>query len=164
VERGVAARDLLDRIEIRSPTAGVVHQLSAHTVGGVIRAGDAIMVIVPDSDELQVEARLQPHDVDQVRTGQTAFVRFSAFNQRVTPQLTGIVSYVSADTTRDQQTNASYFAVRIALSDDERRRLAGLQLVPGMPAEVFMQTGSRTMMSYLVKPITDQFQRAFVER
>jgi HlyD family secretion protein len=164
VERGVAARDLLDRIEIRSPTAGVVHQLSAHTVGGVIRAGDAIMVIVPDSDELQVEARLQPHDVDQVRTGQTAFVRFSAFNQRVTPQLTGIVSYVSADTTRDQQTNASYFAVRIALSDDERRRLAGLQLVPGMPAEVFMQTGSRTMMSYLMKPITDQFQRAFVER
>ena len=164
VERGVAARDLLDRIEIRAPTAGVVHQLSAHTVGGVIRAGDAIMVIVPDSDELQIEARLQPHDVDQVRTGQTAFVRFSAFNQRVTPQLTGMVSYVSADTTRDQQTNASYFAVRIALSDDERRRLAGLQLVPGMPAEVFMQTGSRTMMSYLLKPITDQFQRAFVER
>ena len=164
VERGVAARDLLDRIEIRASTAGVVHQLSAHTVGGVIRAGDAIMVIVPDSDELQIEARLQPHDVDQVRTGQTAFVRFSAFNQRVTPQLTGMVSYVSADTTRDQQTNASYFAVRIALSDDERRRLAGLQLVPGMPAEVFMQTGSRTMMSYLLKPITDQFQRAFVER
>ena len=164
VERGVAARDLLDRIEIRAPTSGVVHQLSAHTIGGVIRAGDPIMEVVPDSDDLQIEARLQPNDIDQVRTGQKAFVRFSAFNQRVTPQLTGVVSYVSADTSHDQQTNAPYFTVRVALSEDERRRLAGLQLVPGMPAEVFMQTGSRTMMSYLLKPITDQMQRAFVEK
>jgi HlyD family secretion protein len=164
VQRGVAARDLLDRIEIRAPTSGVVHQLSAHTIGGVIRAGDPIMEVVPDSDDLQIEARLQPNDIDQVRTGQKAFVRFSAFNQRVTPQLTGVVSYVSADTSHDQQTNAPYFTVRVALSEDERRRLAGQQLVPGMPAEVFMQTGSRTMMSYLLKPITDQMQRAFVER
>jgi HlyD family secretion protein len=164
VERGVAARDLLDRIEIRAPTSGVVHQLSAHTIGGVIRAGDAIMEVVPDSDDLQIEARLQPNDIDQVRTGQKAFVRFSAFNQRVTPQLAGMVSYVSADTSHDQQTNAPYFTVRVALSEEERRRLAGLQLVPGMPAEVFMQTGSRTMMSYLLKPITDQIRRAFVEQ
>jgi HlyD family secretion protein len=164
VERGVAARDLLDRIEIRAPSSGVIHQLSAHTVGGVIRAGDAIMEIVPDSDDLQIEARLQPNDIDHVRTGQKAFVRFSAFNQRVTPQLTGVVSYVSADTSHDQQTNAPYFTVRVALSEEERRRLAGLQLVPGMPAEVFMQTGSRTMMSYLLKPIADQMQRAFVEQ
>ena len=99
-----------------------------------------------------------------MRAGQKAFVRFSAFNQRVTPQLTGVVSYVSADTSHDQQTNASYFSVRVMLPEDERRRLAGLQLVSGMPAEVFMQTGSRTMLSYLLKPITDQLQRAFVER
>jgi HlyD family secretion protein len=164
VERSVAARDLLDRIEIRSPASGVIHQLSAHTIGGVIRAGDAIMEVVPDTDDLQIEARMQPGDIDQVRTGQTAFIRFSAFNQRVTPQLTGVVSYVSADTSRDQQTNASYFTVRVMLPEDERRRLAGLQLVSGMPAEVFMQTGSRTMMSYLLKPVTDQFHRAFVER
>ncbi|MEA2830853.1 MAG: rane fusion protein type secretion system [Bradyrhizobium sp.] len=164
VQRGIAARDMLDRIEIRAPTSGVVHQLSAHTIGGVIRAGDPIMEVVPDSDDLQIEARLQPNDIDHVRTGQKAFVRFSAFNQRVTPQLLGVVSYVSADTSRDQQTNASYFTVRVALSDEERRRLAGLQLVPGMPAEVFMQTGSRTMMSYLLKPIADQMQRAFVEK
>jgi HlyD family secretion protein len=164
VERGVAARDLLDRIEIRAPTSGVIHQLAAHTIGGVIRAGDAIMEVVPDSDELQIEARLQPNDIDQVRSGQKAFVRFSAFNQRVTPQLTGIVSYVSPDTSHDQQTQAPYFTVRVTLPEDERRRLAGLQLVSGMPAEVFMQTGSRTMMSYLLKPITDQLQRAFVER
>jgi HlyD family secretion protein len=122
------------------------------------------MEVVPDSDDLQIEARMQPNDIDQVRTGQKAFVRFSAFNQRVTPELAGMVSYVSADTSRDHQTNAPYFTVRVALPDDERRRLAGLQLVPGMPAEVFMQTGSRTMMSYLLKPITDQMRRAFVEQ
>ena len=164
VERSVAARDQLDRIEIRAPTSGVINQLSVHTIGGVIRAGDTIMEIVPDTDDLQIEARLQPNDIDQVRTGQKAFVRFSAFNQRLTPQLIGAVSYVSADTSHDQQTNAPYFTVRIALSEDELRRLGGLQLVPGMPAEVFMQTGSRTMMSYLLKPITDQLHRAFIER
>jgi HlyD family secretion protein len=164
VERSVSARDLLDRIEIHAPVAGVVHQLAAHTIGGVIRAGDTIMEIVPDTEDLQIEARLQPKDIDQVRTGQPAFVRFSAFNQRVTPQLTGSVSYVSADTSRDQQTNAPYFTVRVVLSDQERRRLAGQQLVPGMPAEVFMQTRSRTMMSYLFKPIADQMRRAFVEQ
>jgi HlyD family secretion protein len=163
-QRGVAARDLLDRIEIRAPTSGIVHQLSAHTIGGVIRAGDPIMEVVPDSDDLQIEARLQPNDIDQVRVGQKALVRFSAFNQRVTPQLVGLVSYVSADVSHDQQTNATYFTVRMTLPEDERRRLAGLQLVSGMPAEVFMQTGSRTMLSYLLKPITDQFNRAFVER
>ena len=161
-ERSVAARDVLERIEMRAPTSGVIHQLNAHTIGGVIRA--AIMEVVPDSDDLQIEAKLQPNDIDQVRKGQQAFVRFSAFNQRVTPQLIGQVSYVSPDTTRDQQTNTSYFTVRIMLPEEERRRLAGLQLSSGMPAEVFMQTGSRTMLSYLFKPILDQFQRAFVER
>jgi HlyD family secretion protein len=163
-ERSIAARDVLNRIEMRAPTSGVIHQLNAHTIGGVIRAGDTIMEVVPDSDDLQIEARLQPNDIDQVRKGQQAFVRFSAFNQRVTPQLMGQVSYVSPDTTRDQQSGASYFTVRIMLPEEERRLLAGLQLVSGMPAEVFMQTGSRTMLSYLFKPIVDQFQRAFVER
>lgn len=164
VERGVSARDLLDRIEIRSPTSGLIHQLSTHTIGGVIRAGDTIMEVVPDLESLQIEARLQPNDIDQVRMGQSAFIRFSAFNQRVTPQLAGTVSYVSADTSRDQQSNAPYFTIRVTIPEEERRRLAGLQLVSGMPAEVFLQTGNRTMMSYLLKPITDQLQRAFVER
>jgi HlyD family secretion protein len=119
---------------------------------------------VPDSDDLQIEARLQPTDIDQVRVGQKAFIRFSAFNQRVTPQLVGLVSYVSADVSHDQQTNAAHFTVRMTLPEDERRRLGGLQLVSGMPAEVFMQTGSRTMMRYLLKAITDQMRRAFVEQ
>jgi membrane fusion protein, type I secretion system len=164
VERAVAARDLLDRIEMRAPVTGLIHQLNVHTIGGVIRAGDTIMEVVPDSDDLQIEARLQPTDIDQVRVGQKAFTRFPAFNQRVTPEVAGVVSYVSADISRDQSTNANYFTVRVTLPDEERRRLAGLQLVSGMPAEVFMQTGSRTMLSYLFKPITDQLQRAFVER
>jgi membrane fusion protein, type I secretion system len=164
VERSVAARDLLDRIEMRSPVTGLIHQLNVHTIGGVIRAGDTIMEVVPDSDDLQIEARLQPTDIDQVRVGQKAFTRFPAFNQRVTPEVAGVVSFVSADISRDQQSNAGYFTVRVTLPDEERRRLAGLQLVSGMPAEVFMQTGSRTMLSYLFKPITDQLQRAFVER
>jgi HlyD family secretion protein len=163
-ERSISARDILERIEMRAPTSGVIHQLNAHTIGGVIRAGDAVMEVVPDSDDLQIEAKLQPNDIDQVRKGQQAFVRFSAFNQRVTPQLIGQVSYVSPDTTKDQQSGTSYFTVRIMLPEEERRRLAGLQLSSGMPAEVFMQTGSRTMLSYLLKPILDQFQRAFVER
>ncbi len=164
VERGVAARDMLDRIEMRAPTSGVVHQLGVHTIGGVVRAGDQIMEIVPDTDELQVEARLQPGDIDQVRRGDKAFVRFTAFNQRTTPEVVGLVSYVAADVSHDQQTNAPYFTVRITLPEEERRRLSGLQLVPGMPAEIFMQTGSRTLMSYLFKPITDQLRRTFVER
>lgn len=163
-ERSVAAQDQLNRIDIRAPTSGVVHQLAVHTIGGVVTAGEVIMEIVPDSDELQVEARLQPNDIDQVRLGQRALIRFSAFNQRTTPQLTGVVSYISADLTRDRQTNAPYYTVRTTLPAEERRRLGDLQLVSGMPAEMFLQTGSRTMASYLLKPITDQLKRAFNER
>ncbi|MGQ0681764.1 HlyD family type I secretion periplasmic adaptor subunit [Bradyrhizobium sp.] len=164
VERGVAARDLLDRIEMRAPASGLVHQLNVHTIGGVIRGGDTVMEVVPDADDLQIEARLQPADIDQVRIGQKAFTRFPAFNQRTTPEVAGVVSFISADISREQSGNGGYFTVRVTLPEEERRRLAGLHLVSGMPAEVFMQTGSRTMLSYLFKPITDQLQRAFVER
>jgi HlyD family secretion protein len=164
VERGIAARDQLDRIEIRAPTSGTVNQLSIHTLGGVIKAGETIMEIVPDADDLQIEARVDPKDIDHVKTGQKAFVRLTAFNQRTTPQLKGSVNYVSADTGHDQQSNKPFYTVRIVLPEDERRRLSGQQLVPGMPTEVFMQTGSRTMLSYLFEPINDQLRRAFVEQ
>jgi HlyD family secretion protein len=165
-QRLVAAQDQLNRIDIRAPTSGVVHQLSAHTVGGVIGPGEVIMEVVPDTDDLQVEAKLRPTDIDQVRLGQQAGVRFPAFNQRTTPQLEGVVSYVSADLSHDHQsqTDAGYYTVRVTLSGDEIRRLGSLQLVSGMPTEVFLQTGSRTMMSYLLKPLTDQLQRTFSER
>jgi HlyD family secretion protein len=167
VEKGIAARDQLDRIEMRAPTAGVIHQLSVHTIGGVIRAGDTVMEIVPDSDDLEVEAHVQPKDIDHVRKGQEAFVRFSAFNQRTTPQVSGQVIFVSADTTMDRSApaaaNSAFYTVRINLSEEERRRLGDVKLIPGMQAEVFMQTGKRTMLSYLFKPITDQLGRAFTE-
>jgi HlyD family secretion protein len=163
-ERRVAAQDQLNRIDIRAPTAGVIHQLAVHTLGGVIRAGDVVMEIVPDADELLVEARLPPKDIDQVKVGQTTLVRFSAFDQRTTPQLSGTVSYVAADLSHEQQGETSYYTVRVTLSEEEHRRLGGLRLVSGMPAEIFVQTGSRTMASYLLKPITDQLRRAFNER
>ncbi len=168
VERGVAARDQLDRIEMRAPTSGVIHQLNVHTIGGVIKSGDTVMEIVPDSDDLEVEAHVQPKDIDHVRKGQNAFVRFSTLNQRTTPQLSGEVIFVSADTTQDAHAPASaggssFYTVRIILSEEERRRMGDVQLIPGMQAEVFMQTGKRTMMSYLLKPVIEQMGRAFTE-
>jgi len=161
VQKTVAAQDLLKRVDLRAPTNGVIHQLSVHTVGGVIAPGEVAMEIVPESDELQIEAKLPPRDIDQVGSGQRAYVRFSAFNQRTTPQLEGVVSYVSADLSHDRQANAAYYTVRVTLPSSERRRLGSLQLVAGMPVEVFLQTGSRTMTSYLLKPITDQLLRTF---
>jgi HlyD family secretion protein len=163
VEKTIAARDLLRRVDLRAPTNGIVHQLSVHTIGGVIAPGEVVMEIVPESDELQIEARLPPQDVDHVREKQQAYIRFSAFNQRTTPQLEGVVSYVSADLNHDRKgnSNAAYYTVRVTLPPSERRRLGGLELVSGMPVEVFLQTGSRTMMSYLLKPITDQLLRTF---
>jgi len=159
----VAARDSLNRVEIRAPTEGVVHQLTVHTIGGVIAAGEVIMEVVPDSDDLQVEAKLPPVNIDKVHVGQDVLVRFSAFNQRTTPQIKGLVSYVSADLTEDQQSKSSHYTIRVSLAASELSRLKNLKLVSGMPAELFLQTGSRTMMSYLLKPITDQLKRTFSE-
>jgi HlyD family secretion protein len=163
VQKTVAAHDLLKRVDLRAPTGGIVHQLSVHTVGGVIAPGEVVMEVVPESDELQIEAKLPPQDIDHVHRGQQTYVRFSAFNQRTTPQLEGVVSYVSADLGHDRQanTNTSYYTVRVTLPPSERHRLGNLQLVSGMPVEVFLQTGSRTMMSYLLKPISDQLSRTF---
>jgi HlyD family secretion protein len=163
-ERSVAAQDQMNRIDLRAPTSGVVHQLAVHTVGGVIGPAEVIMEIVPDSDNLQVQARLPPKDIDQVLVGQKTLVRLSAFNQHTTPQLNGVVSYVSADLSHDKQTDAAYYTLKVSFPGAELRRLGALQLVSGMPAELFLQTGSRTMMSYLLKPITDQLQRTFSER
>ena len=163
-ERRIAAQDQLDRIELRAPVSGIVNQLAVHTIGGVIAAGERVMDIVPDSDELQIEARLPPHEIDQVKLGQTTLVRFPAFNQRTTPQLSGAVSYVAADLSHDHDSGTSYYTIRATLPEEEHRRLQGLTLVSGMPAEIFVEAGSRTMMSYLLKPITDQLRRAFNER
>ena len=117
MRRAIAAQDLLKRVDLRAPTNGIVHQLSAHTIGGVIAPGEVVMEIVPESDELQIEAKLPPQDVDHVHPGQQTYIRFSAFNQRITPQLEGVVSYVSADLSHDRQANANaaYYTVRVTL-------------------------------------------------
>ena len=121
------------------------------------------MLIVPAADALEVEAKIQPQDVDQVRVGQPAVLRFSAFNQRTTPELNGEVSRLSADVSEDQKTGARYYTVRIAVPANEIARFDGLRLVPGMPVESFIQTSARTVLSYLVKPLKDQVTRAFRE-
>ncbi|MBM0207592.1 HlyD family type I secretion periplasmic adaptor subunit [Micromonospora sp. STR1s_5] len=165
VERKVAAEDQLKRIDIRAPQDGTVHQLSVHTVGGVITAqGEPIMLIVPEADALRVEAKIQPQDVDQLHIGQRAVLRFSSFNQRTTPELNGELSLVSADVSQDQKTAATFYTIHIKIPPDEIKRLEGLRLVPGMPVEAFVQTSPRTVMSYLVRPLHDQLMRAFREK
>jgi HlyD family secretion protein len=163
-ERKTAAVDQLNRIDIRAPQAGRVHQLSVHTVGGVIAPGEQIMLIVPDADALAVEVKIAPRDIDQVYVGQTATMRFAAFNQKTTPEIDGEVSVVSADLTQDQRTGTSYYTVRASLKPEELAKLGSAKLVPGMPVDVFIKTPGRTALSYLVKPLQDQAERAFKER
>ena len=164
VERKVAAEDMLKRVDIRAPQDGMVHQLTVHTVGGVISQGEVIMLIVPEADALDVEAKIQPQDIDQLRLGQAAVLRLTAFNQRTTPELNGAVSRISADVSEDQKTGARYYTIRISVQEGEIARLDGLNLVPGMPVEAFIQTKSRTVLSYLVRPLLDQIARTFREK
>ena len=108
VERKVTAEDQLKRIDIRAPQDGTVFQSNVHTVGGVITAGDAIMMVVPDADNLTVEAKINPQDIDQLRLGQKALLRFTTFNQRTTPEIFGAVTRISADITTDQRSGAAF--------------------------------------------------------
>jgi HlyD family secretion protein len=164
VERKVTAEDQLRRVDIRAPQNGMVLQSSVHTVGGVITAGDAIMLIVPQTDDLQVEAKVNPQDIDKLQVGQKTLLRLSAFNQRTTPELSGVVTRVSPDVTTDQRTGQSYYTIRVSMPPEEVARLGDVKLIPGMPVEAFVQTGDRTMLSYLIKPLSDQLMRAFRER
>ncbi|MBZ9709300.1 HlyD family type I secretion periplasmic adaptor subunit [Mesorhizobium sp. ESP7-2] len=163
VERKVSAEDQLKRIDIRSPQDGVVHQLAVHTIGGVISPGEVIMLVVPVADDLTVEARIAPQDIDQLSLGQDVALKLSAFNQRVTPELNGVVNEISADLSVDERSGAGFYTVRVSLPRWELKKLNGLTLAPGMPVEAFFSTGSRTMLSYLVKPLADQIARAFRE-
>ena len=164
VERKVTAEDQLRRTDLRAPQDGVVFQSTVNTVGGVIAAGDTVMLIVPESDTLLAEAKVEPKDIDQVQFGQPVILRFSAFNMRTTPEINGTVVRVGADTTTDQRTGQSYYLVRIAMTANEIGRLGDVKLTPGMPVEAFIQTGQRTLVSYLVKPLRDQLMRAFREK
>jgi len=164
VERKVATADQLKRIDIRAPQNGIVQQLTVHTVGGIVAAGDVIMLIVPDTDTLTVEVKIAPQDIDQLYLGQTATLRFTAFNARTTPEIDGKVTLISADITQDQRSGISYYIARISLDVSDIARLGEVKLIPGMPVVAFIKTSERTMLSYLTKPLRDQAERAFKEK
>jgi HlyD family secretion protein len=164
VERKVAAADQLRRVDIRSPQDGVVHQLAVFTVGGIITPGEQIMLIVPQHDRLMIDVKIAPQDIDQVQPGMQARLRFSAFSQQTTPELDGVVTRLAPDLSRDQITGEIYFTARIAIPDEELEKLGSKKLQPGIPVEVHITTEERTALSYLVKPMADQINRAFRER
>ena len=142
-----------------------MHQLTAHTVGGIILPqGEPIMLIVPEADALTAEVKIAPQDIDQVRVGQPAVMRFSAFSQRTTPEVIGEVSRISADVSQDQKSGATYYTLRLSVLDSQMETLNGLRLLPGMPVESFIQTGERTVISYLTKPLMDQINKAWREK
>jgi HlyD family secretion protein len=164
IERKVAAEDQMRRIDIRAPQSGLVHQSVVHTVGGVVAPGETLMLIVPETDQLAVEAKVAPNDIDQLSIGQPALLRFTAFSQRTTPEINGRVSQIGADITTDTRTGISYYTVRVSFAPEEAARLGEVRLVPGMPVEAMMKTADRKVISYLIKPLQDQLTRAFREQ
>ncbi len=162
-ERKVTAEDQLKRIDIRAPQDGIVHELEIHTVGGVVGAGEPLMLIVPRNDDLIVEARVSPTDIDQLRAGQPAVLHFSGLNQGTTPEVEGQISRIGADISTDETTGRPYFVARVTIDPKSLAKLDGLKLVPGMPVEVFMETAPRTVLSYVLKPLNDQIERTFRE-
>jgi len=162
-ERRTAAEDQLNRVDMRAPIAGVVHQLSVHTVGGVISPSEPIMMLIPAADTLIVEARINPTDIDQLQLGQHTRIRFSAFNQRTTPELSGVVFRIAGDLIKEQQTGLAYYTASIRIEPQELAKLKSLKLLPGMPADAHIKTADRTLASYLLKPLLDQMQRALRE-
>ena len=168
-ERMQSAKGVLDRVRITAPVKGVVVKLRYHTQGGVIEAGKNIMEILPLKDELIIEARVRPQDIDSVRHGQHATVRLTALNQRITPMISGEVIYLSADTLADERKSqqvgpTDIYIVRVKLNNAEAAAVHGFSPTPGMPAEVYIKTSERTFFQYVVKPIHDSMLRAFRER
>ena len=162
-ERKLAAASRLERMVIKAPITGDVYQLAVHTIGGVVGPGEAIMLIVPEGDDLVLQAQVQPKDIDQVRSGQTAHVRFPAFNSRLTPEVSAVVTQISADTSRTDQNSPPVYVVRLTISAKELAKLAPNKLKPGMPAEAFIQTQAQTPLTYFLKPLTDQIAHALRE-
>lgn len=163
IEQRAALADKLKRMEIIAPKSGIIHQLSVHTIGGVVAPGDPVLIIVPQNSEMIFAARVNPEDIDQVYKGQLANVRLSAFDQRTTPEVTGLVTLVSADATQDQPGTPPYYKVHIELPKDQLERIKDKQLVPGMNAEAFIQTKQRLVFEYLLQPLTDQIRRTMRE-
>ena len=163
IQQLVSTERQLARTEIRAPDAGIVHELQVFTIGGVIPPGATIVQIVPTEEAMTFDMQIDPASIDQVYPGQVARVRFPAFNARTTPELTASVAVVSPTTVIDEVTGMSFFRVELDIPSDELARLGDLDLLPGMPVEGYLQTDARSVISYLMRPITDQFVRAFRE-
>src|ERR1700687_2833368 len=168
-ERMLSAKGVLDRVRITAPVSGVVVKLRYHTQGGVVEAGKNIMELLPLKDELIIEARLRPQDIDSVKHGQKATVRLTALSQRITPMVSGQVIYLSADTLADEKKSqqvgpTDIYIVRVKLNNEATLALPGFSPTPGMPAEDYIKTAERTFFQYIVKPIHDSMSRAFRER
>ena len=164
LQQKIAAEDRLKRLEVRSPHAGVVHESKTQTIGGVVAGGETLMLIVPESAEVLVDARVSPMDIDKVHAGQEVVLRLSSLDSRLTPELFASVRGVSPATLADPVTGATYYNVRIAVDREQLSRLpARTHLVPGMPSEVFIETGDRTVLAYLMKPLVDQVMHTFRE-
>ncbi|TBE78969.1 HlyD family type I secretion periplasmic adaptor subunit [Rhizobium ruizarguesonis] len=160
-ERRGTALDQLHRLDITAPLTGRVHELSVHTVNGVIDPGQTLMLVVPENNELTVEAKVATRDIDQVHVGQSVDVRFSAFDQRTTPDVSGEITSIAPDIVKDERTGISYYPLRVKPKPESIARMKTIKLYPGMPAEVFIKIGDRTVISYLTKPLTDQMQHVF---
>lgn len=158
--RSVSAGDQQNRSEIRAPYTGTVEKIAFAAMGEVVRPAEPIMEIVPDADAMVIEAAISPADIDQVKLGQSARILFSSFNHASTPQIDGKVAYVATDRSDNPESKQSFYTVRIAIDQKEIAR-EGLELRSGMPAEVHIATGNRSMLSYITKPLRDQLARAF---
>ena len=162
-QRLLATTDKVIRTEIKAPANGRVLGLSVHNIGGVITPGKPILDIVPQKEELIIDAQVSPMDIDRVIVGLLAEVRFSAFKQALTPKMQGKVINLSADRLTDEKTGMPYYQAQVELTPDSFEKLGDMELVPGMPAEVLINTGERTVFEYLMQPITNAFARAFIE-
>jgi HlyD family secretion protein len=164
IQMKITAEDRLKRLDVRTVQAGVVHDMQVFTVDGVIGPGQVLMTIIPQQDDLVVETRLATADIDQVYEGQPATLMFTSFNMRTTPQIEGSVVRVSPDVSIDDATGDTYYRARISISPQEAARLGENEIVPGMPVDAFIRTNERTVVSYLIQPITDHMNRAFREQ
>lgn len=162
-ERKTVAEDQLQRLDIVAPVLGFVHELRVHTVGGVIPPGETVLSVIPADESLFIQARVSPVDIDQLYVGQKANVRFTAFNQRTTPEFTGYIEKISPDLSTNPNTGESYYTLRLRYEIPKNLPDGAFQVVPGMPVEVLVQTGDRTALSYFVKPLSDHIARVFRE-
>ncbi|MDC9837279.1 HlyD family type I secretion periplasmic adaptor subunit [Rhizobium binxianense] len=162
-ERLAATKDQLARLEIRAPIAGRIYELSVHNMNAVVQPGEVLMLVVPEHDALQVEATIAPKDIDQIYKGQPVDIRFTAFNQTTTPDISGEVSVISPDLQTDPRTGATFYTLRITPNMTTKKDLSEGSLYPGMPAEVFIKIADRTVMSYFSKPFADRLRLAFRE-